>query len=84
MHPLLAQNDLLEYCRSKGIVITAYTPTGYDTVRSHPVIQEIAKKHNVSGAQICLSWHAARGVVAVPRSKDPQRQKDNLTVSHPQ
>jgi glycerol 2-dehydrogenase (NADP+) len=80
MHPLLAQNELLAFCKSKDIVITAYTPTGYDTVRSNPTIGAIAKKHGVTPAQVILAWHTARGVVAVPRSKDAQRQKDNITV----
>jgi glycerol 2-dehydrogenase (NADP+) len=81
MHPLLAQNELLAFCRARGIVLTAYSPTGYDAVRAHPVVQAVAAKHGVSGAQVALSWHAQRGVVAVPRSKDAQRQKDNITVS---
>jgi glycerol 2-dehydrogenase (NADP+) len=28
LHPYLAQNELREYCRKKGITITAYTPSG--------------------------------------------------------
>ena len=28
MHPYLAQQDLLEFCREKRIHVTAYGPTG--------------------------------------------------------
>jgi len=80
LHPYLAQNDLLEYSKKKGIAITAYTPTGYATVREDATIQEIAKKHNATGAQVILSWHVSRGVVAVPRSSNEERQKENLRL----
>ncbi|OBZ77030.1 Glycerol 2-dehydrogenase (NADP(+)) [Grifola frondosa] len=32
MHPYLIQQDLKDFCDKKGIVITAYTPTGYKNV----------------------------------------------------
>ena len=80
LHPYLIQQELKDYCDKKGIVLTAYAPTGYDIVRSDPTISELAAKYGVSPTQIVLAWHVARGVSAVPKSANPQRQKDNITV----
>ncbi|KAL7282283.1 hypothetical protein ACG7TL_003753 [Trametes sanguinea] len=80
MHPYLAQQDLKDYCDQKGIVLTAYTPTGYKTVLSDPTIAELAEKYKASPAQVVLSWHVARGVAVVPKSSNEQRQKENLTL----
>ncbi|KAJ7843604.1 NADP-dependent oxidoreductase domain-containing protein [Mycena olivaceomarginata] len=77
LNPYLAQTELVEYCKSKGIVVVAYSPTGHATVRGDPLIIELAAKYKVSPAQIILAWHVARGVVAVPKSQDPVRQKEN-------
>ncbi|KAH7907459.1 NADP-dependent oxidoreductase domain-containing protein [Hygrophoropsis aurantiaca] len=80
LHPYLAQPDLLEYCRSKGIYLTAYTPTGYATVRGDPLIISLAEKYKTSPGQIILGWHVARGNLAVPKSENPARQRDNISV----
>jgi len=80
LHPYLAQPELKAYCDAKGIHLTAYAPTGYKTVLSDPLIVELAEKYKVSPAQIVLAWHVARGVSAVPKSSNPQRQKDNITL----
>jgi len=80
MHPYLAQNDLRKYCKEKGIAITAYTPSGYSTVRNDPVIVDLAKKHNVSSNQIILAWHVHREIIVVPHSENPGRQKENINV----
>ena len=61
-------------------MLTAYTPTGYGTVRSDPTITALAQKYNVNSAQVILAWHVNRGVVAVPKSANPQHQKENLTL----
>ncbi|KAJ7323335.1 NADP-dependent oxidoreductase domain-containing protein [Mycena albidolilacea] len=80
MHPYLAQTELLEYCRKKGIVVTAYSPSGHDKVRSDPTIVALANKYKVSPTQIILAWHLGRGVVALPKSSNAGRQKENLTL----
>ncbi|KAJ7132386.1 NADP-dependent oxidoreductase domain-containing protein [Mycena epipterygia] len=83
MTPYLAQPELLEYCREKGIVVTAYSPSGHENVRSDPTIDALATKYGVTPTQIILSWHVARGVSAVPKSANPDRQKENLAVHLP-
>ncbi|KAI0939330.1 hypothetical protein AcV5_000783 [Taiwanofungus camphoratus] len=80
LHPYLAQEELKTYCDSKGIVLTAYTPTGYSNVLTDPVVVELASKYKVSPAQVVLAWHLARGVVVVPKSSNAQRQKDNINL----
>ncbi|KAJ7663831.1 NADP-dependent oxidoreductase domain-containing protein [Mycena polygramma] len=82
IHPYLAQTELLAigYCRKKGIVLTAYSPSGHATVRSDPTIVTLAEKYKATPTQIILVWHVARGVVVVPKSANAGRQKENLTV----
>lgn len=80
MHPYHTDTELLEYCRKKGIVVTAYSPTGYQKLRDDPVIVGLAEKYKVQPTQIILAWHVARGVVAVPKSSNAGRQKENLIV----
>ncbi|PBK70337.1 Aldo/keto reductase [Armillaria solidipes] len=77
LHPYLVQEELVQYCRGKGIVVMAYTPTGLDVVRKDPVIIELAEKYSATPTQVILAWHLARGVVAVPKSADEGRQKEN-------
>ncbi|KDQ23642.1 hypothetical protein PLEOSDRAFT_1048611 [Pleurotus ostreatus PC15] len=80
LHPYLAQNELIEYCKSKGIAVEAYTPTGYQKVLSDPTITELAGKYGVSAAQLVLAWHLARGCIAIPKSSNAERQKQNLNL----
>ncbi len=83
LHPYLVQEELVQYCREKGIVVVAYTPTGLDVIRKDPVIIELAEKYNSTPTQVILAWHLARGVVAVPKSADEGRQKENRMVGLP-
>ncbi|KAF8187712.1 reductase AKOR2 [Pholiota molesta] len=80
LHPYLAQNELREYCRKKGITITAYTPSGYSAVRNDPLIVSLAEKYKVTPTQVILAWHLSRGTIIVPKSENSERQKENLAI----
>jgi alcohol dehydrogenase (NADP+) len=89
-HPYLQQNDLLAYCRSQGILVTAYSPLGSGdrpdafkktdepSLLVHPLILEIAAKHSLTPAQVLIAWAINRDTVVIPKSVNPQRLADNL------
>ncbi|PSS35483.1 hypothetical protein PHLCEN_2v1638 [Hermanssonia centrifuga] len=80
LHPYLIQEDLVNYCKERGITVTAYAPTGYKVVRENPLIIELAEKYKVTSTQVILAWHLARGVAVVPGSKNPEHQKENINL----
>ncbi|CAJ2651430.1 unnamed protein product [Trifolium pratense] len=58
-HPSLPQQDVVDYCKEKGIHITAYSPLGSTgtPLMKEPIIVELAEKKKVTPASILLSYH---------------------------
>jgi diketogulonate reductase-like aldo/keto reductase len=80
LHPYLAQNGLRDYCARKGIVLEAYTPSGYSVVRNDPLIVSLAEKYKATPTQIIFAWHLSRNTIIVPKSENSERQKENITI----
>ena len=93
LHPLLQQDDLLAYCKSENVLVTAYSPLGSGD-RSNSMkgenepnlleidtIKDIAKKHNASAGQILISWHNHRGNAAIPKSTSKEHIKENFKAA---
>lgn len=78
LHPTFNQNELKEFCDSKGITLTAYSPLGRGQDLNLKAISEVAKKHNATSAQVILAWILKRGIVAIPKSTTPERIKENF------
>lgn len=89
MHPWLQQKSFDAWHKEKGIVLTQYSPFGnqneiYDKGKTmgklmdEPVLVEIGKKYNKSGAQVALAWGIAHGRSVIPKSKTESRIKGNL------
>jgi len=57
LHPAYPQFELLEYCKSKGVILSAYSPLGqYNSpLFKDQTLHEIAEKENASIAQASLS-----------------------------
>ncbi|RCI17102.1 hypothetical protein L249_1806 [Ophiocordyceps polyrhachis-furcata BCC 54312] len=81
-HPSLPQQDVVDFCKSKGIHIVAYSPlgsTGSPLMSAEPVV-EIARKKGVSAGTVLLSYHVARGSTVLAKSVTPARIKANLDI----
>ena len=45
-----------------------------------PVLAALADKHGQTPGQIVLRWHVQNGLVAIPKSRNPERMAENLDV----
>ncbi|XP_036042816.1 aldo-keto reductase family 1 member C23-like protein isoform X2 [Onychomys torridus] len=90
-HLYLNQSKLLNYCRSKDIVLVAYSALGSQRPKrwvdpnspvllNDPVLCDMAKKHKRSPAQIALRYHLQRGIVVLAQSYKENEIKENLQV----
>ncbi|TFY80021.1 hypothetical protein EWM64_g3992 [Hericium alpestre] len=78
LHPLLAQPALLEFCKSKGILVQAYSPTGHALGRENPLIVSLAEKYKATPNQVIVGWHLARGCGVIISSRQEDRNKENF------
>jgi len=79
LHPLCQQKPIVSYCRQNSIVVQAYCPLIKGKM-DHPVIQEVANKHNREPAQILLRWSLQNGFVPLPKSATPERIRSNARL----
>ena len=80
LHPDFTQADLRAWHAQQGIAIECWSPLGRGEVLKDATVARIAQKHGRSAAQILLRWHVQHGLVAIPKSQDPARMKQNLAV----
>jgi len=80
-HPYIDQRKLLDACRARGIVFTAYCPLARGRLLRDPVLADIAARNDRSLAQVALRWLVQQGnIVPIPRSSNPARMTENLAI----
>ncbi|KAI8888370.1 xylose reductase [Backusella circina FSU 941] len=89
-HPYLQQKRLVDWVRKQDIQVVAYASFGptvftntsdnmahLPSLLDHPVVEKIAKKHNLSTGQTVLKWAVQQDVVVIPKSVNIKRMKVN-------
>jgi len=79
-HPSSYDSELLEFCNSNKIVVTAYSPLGRGNLVRDRTIVEIANKYNRTPAQICLRWCLQKSTVVIPKSRSEEHLKENMEI----
>lgn len=80
MHPYFPNDEVLSFCRQRGIAVQAWSPLARADQFGDPVLTEIAARLGVTVAQVMLRWHLQRGVVAIPKSSSTERIIRNLDI----
>jgi 2,5-diketo-D-gluconate reductase A len=81
LHPYFPQADLRAVHQRLGIVTESWSPLAKQSeLLTEEPITAAAAAHGVSVGQVVLRWHVQLGAVPVPKSGDPDRQRENLDV----
>lgn len=75
--------DLLPWCQQQNIPVMAYCPLAQagrlrSGLMNHPVVNDIARNHQASAAQILLAWVIShKGVMAIPKAATLEHVTEN-------
>ncbi|KAG8438712.1 hypothetical protein GDO86_005053 [Hymenochirus boettgeri] len=78
-HIYLNQSKLLEFCKSKDIVLVGYNQNS-PVLLEDPILNSIAKKLHRTPAQVAMRYLLNRGVIVLAKSFTPARIKENIQV----
>lgn len=78
LHPAFQQRETRAFHRARGIVTQAWSPLAHGRGLDLPVLGALARRHGGTPAQVALAWHRQRGVVAIPKTANAGRLRENF------
>lgn len=81
-HPFFQQYAAQEDMEKLGIQMEAWSPFagGRNDIFNNPTLVSIGEKHNKTAAQVALRWLIQRGIVAIPRTSNPEHMMENMDI----
>jgi len=82
IHPFNQQVESKKWHDKYEVQMEAWAPFGQGRVNmlELPELVNIARRYKKSVAQIILRWDIQRGIIAIPKSENMERMKENLDV----
>lgn len=80
IHPWCARNDIVEWCRKRGVAVEAYSPLVRGERWGEPVLKKLADKYGKSEAQVLVRWSLQKGHIPLPKSATPERIRANVEL----
>ncbi len=81
LHPRFPQEEMRRVHDRLGIRTEAWSPMGkHQAPLEEPAVVRAAARHGVTAGQVILRWHVELGSLPIPKSADPERQRQNLDL----
>ncbi|MFF2842588.1 aldo/keto reductase [Paenarthrobacter sp. NPDC057981] len=81
LSPSIPRPAARAYNERHGIATESYSPLGASSdLLNAPVLASIGEKYGKTPGQVVLRWHVQQGLVAIPKTANPQRMRENLDV----
>ncbi|PNY80952.1 2,5-didehydrogluconate reductase DkgB [Deinococcus koreensis] len=78
IHPYLQNRTLAQFARQEGLHLTSYMTLAVGKVMADPVMQDIARAHGATPAQVALAWALQQGHSVIPSSTKRENLQSNL------
>lgn len=72
--------DVIKFCQENGIIIESYSPIAHGRALENKVIQDMAKKYNVSPAQLCIKYTLQLDTISIPKASSKEHIEDNAKL----
>jgi diketogulonate reductase-like aldo/keto reductase len=81
LHPYFPQGALRAFHAEHGIRTESWSPLARRSeLLTEPLLRDLAAAYQVSPTQVVLRWHVQLGATPIPKSADPDRQRENADV----
>jgi 2,5-diketo-D-gluconate reductase A len=81
LHPYFPQDALRAVHADFGIRTEAWSPLAKRSeLLTEQVVRDVASAHGVTPSQAVLRWHVQIASTPIPKSADPERQRENADV----
>jgi len=74
------RQSTIDFCNEHQIVIEAYSPLTKGIKLNDPKLVAIAEKYERTTAQILIRWAVQHNMVVIPKSTNPERIRQNMTI----
>jgi diketogulonate reductase-like aldo/keto reductase len=79
-HPWLQQRHLVSWLARHGVALQAWAPIIRGRAAEDAVLERIARVHDVTPAQVAIRWVLQSGHLAIPKSVNLDRLRENAEV----
>lgn len=80
LHPKYQQNEVVEYCRKRNIILESWGPLMRGKAFSNPLLKEVADQYQKDIAQLLIRWCLQKEFLPLPKSMKKERIISNSNV----